>query len=190
MKHDTDSQLLGLYAQGNARAFDFLVQRYTKSLYAWLRSQLGNDADAGDLFQETWIRVARHADRFSDVSFKAWLWRIARNQTIDFYRRRRLETVSLDANMGEDGATFLDAMPSLEAMPVSYCDASEQEVRIRELVDALPAVQREIFLLRTQSSLSFQEIATMLSIPLNTALGRMHDALQKLKKSLKEEEIL
>lgn len=181
----TDAQLMAGFCKGDARAFDLLVARYKRPLFSWLCRQVGSRDDADDIFQEAWIRVARNAGKFSDVSFRAWLWRIARNLVIDHFRRRR-EQISLDAETSENGA-LRETLHAPDPLPHEWMNASDTARIAYAAIENLPPVQREVLTLRMQAGLSFNEIAAMLEIPLNTALGRMHDAVQKIRKALEKE---
>lgn len=182
----SDAELLRDYAQGHAAAMDRLMARYRSALFSWLLGMTGNRADAEDLFQEVWFRVIRHAGRFTDVSFKAWMWKIARNLLIDF-RRKRKPDISLDAVEDEEDQPLVDTLVAKGAGPAEAVENDDLTRRVMRAVGALPDVQREVFLMRVQGDLSFSEIAETLNIPLNTALGRMHDAMMKLKKMVAEE---
>lgn len=182
----SDAALLAAFARGDASALDDLVERYRQALFSWLMGMTGNRADAEDLFQDIWFRVIRHAGRFNDVSFKAWLWKIARNIVIDF-RRKRKPDVSLDATEDEDEQPLVNQLVAAGASPAETVEREDLTDRVMRAMEGLPPVQREVFLMRVQGNLSFGEIAEALGIPLNTALGRMHDAMTKLKKQLAEE---
>ena len=179
----SDAGLLQAFTQGHAKAVDLLVARYRQALFSWFVGMTGNHADAEDLFQELWFRVIRHAGRFNDVSFKAWVWKIARNLVIDF-RRKKKPDVSLDAVEDEDDQPLLDQLTSSARGPAEAVERDDLSKRVLKAVGTLPQIQREVFLMRVQGNLSFSEIAEAL---LNTALGRMHDATTKLKKLLAEE---
>ena len=183
-----DAELLARFAAGDSSAMDRLVSRYRQSLFSWLVGMTGNRADAEDLFQDIWVRIIRHSERFSNVSFKAWMWKIARNVLIDFRRKRRAE-VSLDAVTDEDDAPMVDQLVAQGASPAQRVELDDMTRRVMRAVANLPEVQREVFLMRTQANLSFAEIAATMGVPLNTALGRMHDAMNKLKKVLASEEV-
>ena len=130
--------------------------------------------------------MIRHADRFNDLSFKAWLWKIARNLLIDF-RRKRKPDISLDAVDDEDDHPLVEQLTAKGTGPAKAVELDDMTKRVMRAVTTLPEVQRDVFLMRVQGDLSFSEIAETLDIPLNTALGRMHDAMTKLKKLLAEE---
>lgn len=181
----SDAQLIAGFCKGDVRAFDVLVARYRRPLFAWICKQVTNREDADDIFQETWIRVARNAEKFSDVSFRAWLWRIARNLVIDHFRRRK-EQISLDAE-SEEGSSLLDTLQASDPKPYELMSAGDAEKIVLRVIESLPPVQKEVFTMRMQGGLSFNEIAAALQVPLNTALGRMHDAVQKIRKALAKE---
>lgn len=180
-----DAELLSAYLKGNANAFKVLEVRYRRALFAWLVSSLGNRSDAEDLYQDIWLKIVKKADTFKDVSFKAWMWKIARNRVIDFRRKKRPD-LTLDSTFGEDDKPLVERLESNDSGPAYKVEMDDMTRKAMAIVDQLPEIQREVFLMRFQSHLSFKEIAVALDIPMNTALGRMHDAMKKVKKQLME----
>lgn len=184
-----DADLLAAFNSGNAKSMEILVERYRQALFSWLLGMTGNRSDAEDLFQEIWMRVIKNAGRFSNVSFKAWLWKIAKNLLIDFRRKRRPD-VSLDAVAEDNEVPLVDRLVAPDVDPARQIEMDDMTRSVMKAVATLPEMQREVFLMRTQGEFSFNEIAAALGIPLNTALGRMHDAMNKLKKLLSKEQSL
>lgn len=182
----SDAALLNAYVKGDVASLDELVGRYRQPLFTWFLGMTGSRSDAEDLFQDVWIRVIRNADRFEDVSFRAWMWQIARNLLIDFRRKRRPD-VSLDAVEDDDDQPLLETLVAPQSGPREDVERADMARRAMEAVGKLPAVQREVFLMRIQGDLPFQEIARILKVPVNTALGRMHDATTRLKQMLMKE---
>ena len=185
---ESDASVLSAFAEGDAAALDRLVGRYRSALFSWLLGMTANRADAEDLYQEVWVRIIRHAARFHDVSFRAWMWKIARNLLIDF-RRKRKPVVSLDVVSDEEDRPLIEQLADTTAGPVERVERGDLKACVMRAVKLLPEVQREVFLMRVQGDLPFHEIAKTLDIPLNTALGRMHDAMTKLKRMLAEENL-
>ena len=185
-EHISDADLLFAYVKGDVGSMDRLVGRYRQAMFSWFVGMTGCRADAEDLFQDLWVRVIRHADKFENVSFRAWLWQIARNLLIDF-RRKKKPDVSLDAVDSEDDHPLLDQLVSPRRGPAEDLEQTDLAMRAMRAVGRLSEAQREIFLMRVQGGLSFNEISETLRIPLNTALGRMHDATTKLRLLLAKE---
>ncbi|MBQ9430605.1 MAG: sigma-70 family RNA polymerase sigma factor [Kiritimatiellae bacterium] len=181
-----DAELLFRYVKGDVASMDTLVQRYRKPVFLWLSERTSCRSDAEDLFQEVWVRIIRNAGRFNNVSFRAWMWTITRNILIDFRRKQRAE-VSLDETSDDDETPLVEQLPSPEAEPYRRAELADMSRRVMEAVSLLPEVQREVFFMRTRDNMSFNDIADKLGIPLNTALGRMHDAMTKLKRELATE---
>jgi len=178
----SDAELLFAFRKGDVAALDALVGRYQRQLHGYLRAMTGSWADADDLFQETWIRVVRNPGSFRGGAFNAWLWRIARNLLIDRLRRFK-PVVSLDDTTGE-GTAYAERTPAVGPEPGALAEAAELGRLIAVAVERLSPDQRDVFLLRTQAGLSFNEIAKLRRVPLNTALGRMHYAMQRLRQEL------
>ncbi len=142
----------------------------------------GSNHIAEELLQQTWLSVLEHIDKFDATSssggFKAWLFRIATNKANDTWRSRGREKV---AKAGLKLVTEDEAPDASQRI-----EGSEQEEKLRRAIGQLPENQRQVLLLRYYSDMKFVEIAAMLGCPLNTALGRMHKAMLKLKELMGE----
>ena len=179
-----DAELHAAYhGRGDEAAFAELMRRHGPPLMKFLRGMLGSDSpEADDIYQETWLRMINNGSKWNGGSFKAWMTTVARNLAIDSIRRRR-PAVSLDAE-NEDGAKLADMLRDTRPTPSEKITSSETEQEIIAAVNTLPDDQKEVFLMRTAEDLSFKEIAETLNVSINTALGRMHYAVGKLKKTL------
>lgn len=177
----SDELLTAAARGGDETAMGMLYERYRKPLYAYLNQMLNNDTmTADDIFQELWIKVFRKlSDYREDGKFSAWLFRVARNQVLEHFRREksrsRIGAVTDDGDLPDNG--------SLADDPASMVSADDLKVHLNRLLLELPAEQREVFIMR-QNGLSFKEIAAMQKCPLNTALGRMHNTLKFLRHKL------
>ena len=179
---ESDESLVQRLRAGETAAGETLVKRYHQSLMRYLQRLTRSDHVAEELHQQTWLSVLDHLDRFdagsSSGGFKAWLFRIATNKANDLWRSRGREKVAKEG---------LKLVTEAEAPDASFrMTGSEQEEKLRQAIDALPENQKQVLLLRYYSGLKFVEIAEMLGCPLNTALGRMHKAMQKLKTMMEE----
>jgi len=179
-----DAELHAAYHnRGDEAAFAELMRRHGPPLIKYLRGMLGSDSpDADDIFQETWLRMINNGTKWNGGSFKAWMTTIARNLAIDIIRRRK-PALSLDAE-NEDGSKLADIIHDNQPTASEQITSAETEHEIIAAVNSLPDDQKEVFLMRTAEGITFKEISETLGISINTALGRMHYAIGKLKKTL------
>jgi RNA polymerase sigma-70 factor (ECF subfamily) len=176
----SDDVLIARLRNGQAEAGEELVARYCKPLLRYLQSLVRSDQLAEELFQQTWLSVLDHIDRFESGGggFKAWVYRIATNKANDHWRfRSREKTAREGLKLVSEGQTA-DAGFALEN--------TEQVQKLRSAIERLPENQRQVLLLRYFSGMKFVDIAQTLGCPLNTALGRMHKAIGKLKSLMEE----
>ena len=186
----TDEALMARFQEGSATAFDDLVDRHKRPLFAYLHRSLRNPADADDLFQEVFAKVARAAPTWETTArFQTWLYTIARNALIDAARRRKTHPVTSPiVAHGEDGVseeTLASATPSA----VHVLLESEVAAAIEDLVRTLPPDQREAFLLKREG-LTFEQIGEVTGTPKNTVKSRLRYALDKLRDGLVQRGLL
>jgi len=173
----TDEALMQAYCQGETKAFDELLSRYRTPLFSTLCRLVGDRTLAEDLFQETFLRVIRNAGRFDPRrNFSGWLYQIARNLGVDALRQRGVRQEQ----------ALADEAPAPGPDPERALASAEQGLAIAKGLQLLSLEQREVFVLREFSGLSFKEIAEITGSPLNTVLGRMHLAVKKLRAGLAE----
>src|ERR1700740_2990338 len=142
---DSDVAQLG---RGDLDALSALLTRYQNRLYRYLLRLVREPAEAEDLFQQTWLRVAEKIRQYDpDRNFDAWLFTLARNLAIDHLRR--IQPESLDEPLGDSSAgTAADRLASVEPLPPERVFASERGSRVAEAVITLPVIYREVLALR------------------------------------------
>lgn len=183
---------MAAFAGGERTAFAPLVARHQRGVFNFLLRSVQDRSRAEELLQDVFLRVVRSKDRYQpSAKFTTWLYSIARNLAVDESRRAKFrQHKSLDAPQpGRDGAAATPLVASLPAPQVATDDAAEAPAlreRLAAAVDALPPDQREVFLLRQISGLSFREIADTVGIPENTVKSRMRYALEKLRHELED----
>lgn len=158
-----DEDLVARLAEGEEAALAELLRRYQTPLSHFIYRQTGG-RDVEDLFQETWIRVARSAGRFDPAKrFSTWLFQIAVNLCRDWHRRRPPE-------------------PSTTSAPAPVTGTAHVEARIdaARLLATLPELQREVVVLRYYQDLSEEEVARIVGCPKGTVKSRLHNALAQL----------
>ncbi len=189
MPFASEEELLRRYLAGDDEAFEQLVDRTGDRLFSFIGRFLGDWHEAEDVYQLVWVKVARRAGSFDGRSrFTTWLFQVARNACLDSVRRRkRRRTISLAPKQGEDAPEALDTLAADEASPGDTAADEELGRRIRDAVRALPAEQREVFLLREDADLTFEEIGALLGCGKETAKSRMRYALRRLRNALRSE---
>lgn len=180
---ESDEALVRRVRQGDAQAGDELVSRHCGALLRYLQRLTGADHLAEELHQQTWLSVLDHLDRFrpsgtNGGGFKAWLYRIATNKANDYWRSQGR------ASAAKRGLKLIIEQSSPNAG--WRMESAEEVEKLRRAIDRLPENQKQVLLMRYYSDLKFTEIAQTLGCPLNTALGRMHKAMLKLRQMMKE----
>lgn len=172
MFEKSDEQLITKALQGNKQAWVSLLKRYEKPIYNYGIRMTGKREDALDLMQEVFISVYRNLASYrNEGSFKSWLFRIAHYRCIEFYRRKR----------PMDG---LDDIPEIESEDVGVDKQLVSASDNKQLVNAmqqLPLAQKSVIELKFFGQFTFEEIAELTGMSVNTAKSRMYGALEKLK---------
>lgn len=175
-----DKELVHLYQQGDQNAINQLVTRYKSRIFTSIYFLVKNREQAEDLFQETFIKIIsslRSSTYNEQGKFLPWALRIAHNLVIDHFRKVKLMPMQHDT----DEFSVFDVLPGQGRNASEQLIYNEKIAFVRSLIDRLPADQREVVILRHYTGLSFKEIAKMLEININTALGRMHYAVLKMR---------
>ena len=178
----SDESLVRRLLAGDEWAGEDLARRHCSSLLRYLQRLVRSEQIAEELHQQTWTSVLESLEKFdltsSSGGFKAWLYRIATNKAHDHWRSQgREKKVKAGLRLITDELAP-DASHRMEG--------AEAEKKLRAAIELLPDNQKEILLLRYYANLRFVEIAQMLGCPLNTALGRMHKAMIRLRQLLAE----
>ena len=167
--HRDDEIWMARIAQGDDSAFRLLVDHWERPLISFFVHCLGDEEEARDLAQETFLRVYRHAGRYrAEGRFRSWLFRIAGNLCRGRHRRRRL--VQWVPFLGASSHHEMRSPRSQEAD--AQHEADEFSRLLREVLDALPLRQRMAFTLRRIEELSYREIAE--------AMGTTESAVESL----------
>lgn len=176
MREMTDERLMRRYAKGDTAAFDQLYSRYRGPLYRYVCRQIKDPAASNDLYQGVWEKIIRARRGYSPaVPFRAWLFRVAHNHLVDFYRSRRPQ-----ADVG------LDRIPHTSPDPAQELVGSEQHERLLAAIHALPVEQKNTLMLKLEGRLTIKDIAAVTGVGPQTVKSRLRYAVGKLKRSLAE----
>jgi RNA polymerase sigma-70 factor (ECF subfamily) len=171
--------------QRDPELLDRLIEQYQYRLFRYLVYLTASRERAEDIFQETWIRVLERGHQYDGRSkFEAWLFAIARHLVIDWQRQKKAQ--SLDSMTDpEEGAPFEIADES-EPSPLRLVLTREQEDNVQASLGQVPAIYREVLLLRFQEEMKLEEIAVVLGTPISTVKSRLYRGLEAMKGMLQE----
>jgi len=181
-----DKDLVSLYQTGDQAAITELITRYKQRIFSAIFFLVKNRELAEDLFQETFIKIINslRKNHYNEQGkFLPWALRIAHNLVIDHFRKEKLMPLQRDS---EEFSVF-DVLPQNEKNPEQRIIQDEKVAFVNALLDKLPPDQREVVILRHYGGLSFKEISKMLDININTALGRMHYAILKMREMVNKD---
>ena len=164
------------------QAYATLMKRYKKAVYFMILKMIRDADDAEDLTMEAFAKAFRNLERFKkDYTFSTWLFRIATNNTIDFIRKKKLKTMSLNNTMSDDsGNSVTIDIEDDDNNPQDQFIRSQRIDMVRIFVDKLPAKYRKLVQLRYFDELSYEEIAKELDKPLGTVKAQLHRSRELL----------
>jgi RNA polymerase sigma-70 factor (ECF subfamily) len=164
--------------------YALLVETYTDRLYRLAIRMTGNEQDAEDVLQETFIKVFKYIEGFKgNSSLSTWIYRIAMNEALMFLRKRKPDGFSLDED-NEDEDIAPHEVAAWEPLPEQSLMSSEMNRHLNDAVLQLPETLRSVFLLRDTEQLSVKETAEALGITEGTVKVRLLRARLKLREYL------
>jgi RNA polymerase sigma-70 factor (ECF subfamily) len=179
MSDDAKTVARGLQRR-DPELLDRLIEQYQYRLFRYLVYLTANRERAEDFFQETWIRVLERGHQYDGKSkFEAWLFAIARHLVIDWQRQKKMQ--SLDAMTDPEQGAPLEFADEDEPSPLRLLLSREREAKVQISLERVPAIYREVLLLRFQEELKLEEIASVLAAPISTVKSRLYRGLESLK---------
>lgn len=168
--------------RGDPDALATLMARYQNRIYRYLLRLVRQPADADDLFQQTWLRVAEKIGSFDTPrSFEAWLFTLARNLAFDHLRRVRPGSLDEPASADSPEESKASRLASGDPGPFDQLLAHERAGRLSVALEHLPVRYREVVSLRFEEEMKLEEIARVLDAPLSTIKSRLHRSLHQLR---------
>jgi RNA polymerase sigma-70 factor (ECF subfamily) len=181
----SDEEIILLYKNGDEEALKVLIARYTTPLYNFT-ARLTNKNDASDIVQEIFIKVWKNIQRFNPLkaSFKTWIFTIARNTAMDFFRKKKsllfsdLENKNID---NEEMNSFAENIPDENLLPDEILQKLEDIELLNKILAKLRPDYQEVLILHYQEEMTFEEIGKILNKPLNTVKSINRRAIIELK---------
>lgn len=183
---DDDKILIQNALAGDQSAFKGLMDRYRLAIFHIVLKIVREKEAANDLVQETFMKAFSSLATYrSEYKFSTWLYRIAANSAIDFLRKQRIKTLSLDSPPDSVNGPVDIEVPDESYNPEKDLEERERRVSINEAIDSLPEKYRIVIMYRHKDDKSYEEIAEALSIPIGTVKARIFRARELLKKKLR-----
>ena len=179
----TDEELIARFQNGDAYAFDLLVRRYKDPLLNFIFRFLGDLVEAEDIVQETFFRVYKNKHYYKEVAkFSTWIYTIAGNLAkTELRRRKRRKVFSIHK---ETAAEKELELPDLKSDPEKEVNTVVTEKIIQKAITSLPQKFRQVIVLRDIQGFSYEEISSIIKVPLGTVKSRVNRARLKLQEDL------
>lgn len=169
---------------GDSDAFRLLVEQHSRAVFRLAYRMTGNEQDAEDVVQETFLRAYRQLDKYeARSSFSTWLYRIASNYSLDLIRMRKRHEDKREHGSDEE-RDILQAIPLDTPGPDRIVYGGEVKDRVNAALNELSAQERTAFVLRHFEGLSIEEIGATLGTGTNATKHSIFRAVQKLRRSL------
>lgn len=174
--------------EGDESAFAKLMERYKKPVYHMILKMVRNVDDAEDLTIEAFAKAFKNLERFKkDYTFSTWLFRIATNNAIDFIRKKKLETYSLNTSFTDDSGDSVNIDVEDKNLTPDEETIKTQKIELVQMfVTKLPAKYQRLVRLRYFDELSYEEIAKELDAPLGTVKAQLHRARELMYELVKD----
>ncbi|MDR3239288.1 MAG: sigma-70 family RNA polymerase sigma factor [Clostridiales bacterium] len=172
----TDYELIQSCLQGNQDSFAELIARYKNLVYSVILRMVNDREEANDLAQDVFLKLYKNLDKYyPDYKFSTWTIRIATNHVIDYRRRKKQETVSMEEVEYELGT---------DDSPENAYIRQEQKQELNQMLVDLPDMYKIPIVLYHEQDLSYQEIADIIHEPLSKVKNRIFRGRRMLKESL------
>jgi RNA polymerase sigma-70 factor (ECF subfamily) len=172
---ESDALAIARAKGGDSGGFRSLVERHSRAVFRLAYRMTGNESDAEDIVQETFLRAYKQLNRYeSRSSFSTWLYRIASNCAVDLIRARKVR----------QPVEVPETLPARDPDPDRMLYSSEVQRRVTEAMDDLSGQERTAFVLRHFEGLSIEEIGRSLGVGENAAKHSIFRAVQKLRRAL------
>jgi len=183
-----DLDLVKRAIQNDQKAYAELMTRYKDAIYFMLLKMVNNKEDANDLTVEAFGKAFENIEKYRpDFAFSTWLFKIATNNCIDFIRKKRLKTFSIDQSFeGEEGTESRYDFAAEGLDPEEKLIKKQKTDLMRNIVDKLPVRYRQLVVMRYFDEKSYEEISVELDLPLGTVKAQLFRARDLLFNTIKK----
>ncbi|MBN8570916.1 MAG: sigma-70 family RNA polymerase sigma factor [Ignavibacteria bacterium] len=182
-----DNILINKALAGDQTAYEKLMKKYYQLIYNLIFRMISRKEDVEDLTQEAFIKAFNSLQNFDrQFAFSTWLFKIATNNAIDYLRKKKLNTFSIDREIESEESDFKFEIPDNENKPDRVIIEDERKKILDEAIESLPPKYKEVILLRHKMDKEYEEIAKELKLPLGTVKAHIFRGRELLNKFLKD----
>ena len=182
-----DDKLVERAIQGDQHAYKEIMEKYQKPLYFHVLKMVRNHEQVEDLVQEAFMKAFKNLDTYNtNYAFSTWLYRITTNHTIDYLRKKKLKTTSMNEPVKTRDGEIEIQISDKQAKTDRKIIREQRKRIIHEAIENLPEKYRVVIEMRHLQELSYQEIADQLDLPLGTVKAHIFRAREMLYKKLKD----
>lgn len=183
-----DRTLVEQALAGRQMAYQELLSKYQEPLRRHISRMVRDKQMVDDLIQEVFIKAFTSIGSYStDFAFSTWLYRIATNHTIDYLRKRKLATISIDNPPGsEPGEERTIELPDATWRPDRHIMEDQQRELIHAAIEQLPEKYHRVIVMRHQMDMAYEDIAAELDLPLGTVKAHIFRARALLYRHLRD----
>jgi RNA polymerase sigma-70 factor (ECF subfamily) len=183
-----DQELVAATLKGNRKAFEMIIRRYQQPILNYVGRMVGERELALDFTQDVFLRAYACLPSYRpQFKLSTWLFKIASNLVIDFWRKKKIPTLSLDQPFEDDGESYCLQVPDDNLSVAKTFELRELRARIDRALTRLPTVLRELFVWRHINGLSYEEMAEIKGLPVGTVKNKVFQAKEMIRKRLEED---
>jgi len=181
----SDAAVVARVLAGDRDAFRLLVERHTRSIYGVAYRMTGNQQDAEEILQETFLRAYKSLHRFElRSSFSTWLYRIAVNRSLDFLKAKKMTDAYQITDNPQSGEEHEIQIPATDPGPDRLLLSAEARQKIAKAIGLLSPAERVAFTMRHMEGKSIEEISKALNVRTSAAKNSIFRAVQKIREQL------
>jgi RNA polymerase sigma factor (sigma-70 family) len=188
-RHEDDLIIIRSVLSGDSSQFALLWQKYNKQIFANVLKLVRSIDDADDIVQDTFLKAFNALHSYNQTfPFPAWLYKIASNTCIDYFRRKRIRPISIE-NINREGGDIYDIIPD-KSIPIDVnIINNETKEQLLKAVEQLPSRYKQCIQLRHFEELSYEEISIKMNLPLGTVKITLFRARKMLLNMLSNKDL-
>ena len=172
---------------GESDAFEMIIQKYQRPLVNYIARTVGNYQLALEFSQEVFLKSYSSLHSYqARFKFRTWLFKIASNHIIDYWRKKKIDTFSIDHPKKQDNDSYLFQVPSGEYSISKRFELGEIQEKIEAALQKIPPNLRELFVWRHINNISYEEMSEIKDIPVGTVKNRVYQAKELIRKQLED----